>query len=177
MYATGLTGFPLRQLGPGPRLVAGERTVVPATVHNEPGALSHEQIPASFSSYDYAVKAAVRAMAAYRKPIGVLAWAGKHAQMLVGYYGLSGDPFAKDSAGKYTNAFTVAGFYLADPLRSQGLVNARIPYLTFKTTSNMKLRFRPYLETDSPYDDRFTPGIRPSRDEWYGRFVIVAPIR
>ena len=131
----------------------------------------------SFSSYDYAVKHAVRAMIAYRKPVGVLAWAGKHAQMLVGYYGLSGDPFARDSAGRYTNAFTVAGFYLADPLRSQNIVNKRIPYATWKTTTNLKLRFRPYTETDSPYDDPYTPGVRPSRDEWYGRFVIIAPAR
>ena len=131
----------------------------------------------SFASYDYAVKHAVRAMIAYRKPVGVLAWAGKHAQMIVGYYGLSGDPFAKDAAGKYTNAFSVAGFYLADPLRSQNWVNRPISYSAFKTTSNLKMRFRPYLETDSPYDDPYTPGTRPSRDEWYRRFVIVSPVR
>jgi hypothetical protein len=131
----------------------------------------------AFSSYDNAVKHAVRSMIAYRKPVGVLAWAGKHAQMIVGYYGLVGNPFARDSAGRYTNAFTVAGFYLADPLRSQNIVNARIPYSTWKTTSNLKLRFRPYTETDSPYDDPYTPGVRPSRDEWYGRFVIIAPAR
>jgi len=104
-------------------------------------------------------------MVAHRKPVGILAWAGKHAQMVVGYYGLSGDPFATDKAGKFTNAFTVAGFYLADPLRSQALVNARVSYATLKSSNNLKLRFRPYLEKDSPYD------------EWYGKFVIIAPIR
>jgi hypothetical protein len=131
----------------------------------------------AFSSYDGAVKHAVRAMIRYRKPVGVLAWAGKHAQMIVGFYGLSGDPFARDSAGKYTNAFTVGGFYLADPLKSQNIVNTRIAYSTYKSTSNLRLRFRPYLETDSPYDDPYTAGTRPSRDEWYGRFVIISPVR
>jgi hypothetical protein len=38
----------------------------------------------SFASYDYAVKHAVRAMIRFRKPVGALAWAGKHAQMIVG---------------------------------------------------------------------------------------------
>ena len=131
----------------------------------------------SFAAYDNAVKQAVRSMIAYRKPVGALAWAGKHAQMIVGYYGLSGDPFAKNSAGQYTNAFTVAGFYLADPLRSQNIVNTRVSYSTWKTTTNLKLRFRPYLERDSPYDDPYTPGTRPSRDEWYGKFVVILPIR
>lgn len=131
----------------------------------------------AFGSYDYAMKAAVRAMAAHRKPVGLLAWAGKHAQMVVGYYGLVGDPFARDAAGRYTNNFSVAGFYLADPLRSQNLVNARVSWSTLKSTSNSKLRFRPYLEHDSPYDDPFMPGTRPSHDEWYGRYVIIAPVR
>lgn len=131
----------------------------------------------SFSSYDYAVKAAVRAMIRYRKPVGVLAWAGQHAQMLTGYYGLVGDPFARGADGKYTNRFTVGGFYLVDPLKSQAMVNARISYSYYRTAANLKLRFRAYYQADSPYDDPYTPGYRRSIDEWYGRFVIIAPLR
>jgi hypothetical protein len=131
----------------------------------------------TFSTYDGAVKRAVRAMLQTRKPVALLAWAGKHVQMMVGYYGLLGDPFAKDSLGRYTNAFTVGGFYLADPLKSQAFVNRPISYDSLKNNTNLKFRFRPYLETDSPYDDAYTPGIKPARDEWYGRWVIVAPIR
>ena len=33
------------------------------------------------------------------------------------------------------------------------------------------------LETDSPYDDPYTSGIKPARDEWYGKWVTVQPIR
>ena len=44
-------------------------------------------------------------------PVAVLAWGGQHAQMLVGYYGLKGDPFARNAQGEYTNAFSVTGLY------------------------------------------------------------------
>lgn len=131
----------------------------------------------SFSTFDGAVKRAVRAMAQTRKPVAILAWAGKHMQMLVGYYGLVGDPFARDSLGHYTNQFTVEGFYLADPLKSQAFVNRPISYSTFRYTADPKFRYRPYVETDSPYDDPYTPGYLSSRYEWYGRYVIVAPLR
>ena len=131
----------------------------------------------SFGTYDGAVKSAVRAMIQTRKPVAILAWAGQHAQMLVGYYGLKGDPFARNARGEYTNAFSVTGFYLVDPLQSQGFVDRAIAYGTFKSTANLKLRFRTYHETDSPFDDQYTDGIRPARNEWLGKFVIVAPIR
>ena len=131
----------------------------------------------SYMLYDSAVKAAVRAIIRYRKPVGILAWAGKHAQMLTGYFGLSGDPFAKDANGRYTNKFTVSGFYLSDPLKSQARVNSKVYYTTLKSSTNMKLRFQPYYETDSPYDDPYTSGVRASKDEWYGKFVIIAPVK
>ena len=131
----------------------------------------------AYASFDAAVKAAVRAIARYRKPVGILAWAGQHAQMVTGYYGLSGDPFAKDSQGNFTNAFTISGVYLSDPLKSQALVNTRISYSYLKAGANLKIRFRAYLETDSPYDDPYTAGTTASTNEWYGRWVIVAPVR
>ena len=58
------------------------------------------------------MKAAVRALVATGKPVGMLGWRGAHAQMITGYYGLVGNPFAKDATGRYTNAFSVGGFYL-----------------------------------------------------------------
>jgi hypothetical protein len=131
----------------------------------------------AFYTYDGAVKRAVRAMIQTRKPVAILAWAGKHVQMMVGYYGLIGDPFARNSLSNYTNAFTVGGFYLADPLYSQAFVSQPITYAMLRDTTNLKFRFRPYLETDSPYDDPYTRGILPARNEWYNRFVIVAPLR
>ena len=73
--------------------------------------------------------------------------------------------------------FSVAALYLTDPLSSQGMVNARLSYATLKSSANPKVRFTPYLETDSPYDDPYTAGVKPARDEWYGRWVTVQPIR
>ena len=72
----------------------------------------------AYSTYERAVKAAVRAMIRYRKPVGIAAWRGTHAQMLTGYDGLVGYPFAVDAAGNYTNDFTIVAVRLTDPLKS-----------------------------------------------------------
>jgi len=131
----------------------------------------------AFSSYERAVKAAVRTMIRHRKPVGIAARRGTHAHMLTGYDGLVGDPFAVDAAGKYTNAFTISAVFLTDPLQSSAVVNKRILYTTLGSTTNTRIRFQPYYETDSPYDDAYTAGVVRARDEWYGRWVIVAPKR
>ncbi len=131
----------------------------------------------SYTSYGSAMKAAVRAMIATRKPVAMAAWAGRHAVMITGYYGLSGDPFAMSAAGKYSNEFTVGGFYLSDPLAQAGRRNAGVSYTRLQASGNGKLRFRPYRETDSPFDDRYTPGWRTSRSEWYGKWVLILPLR
>ena len=131
----------------------------------------------SFASYDGAMKAAVRALAATGKPVGMLGWRGRHAQVVTGYYGLVGNPFAKDATGRYRNAFSVRGFYITDPLRASSIVNRPTAYATLRYTMNYRLRFQRYYEKDSRYDDPYTPGHRLSRDEWYGRFVLVLPVR
>ncbi len=131
----------------------------------------------SFTSYSSAMKAAVRAMISTRKPVAMAAWAGQHAVVVTGYYGLSGDPFARNSAGKYANTFSVGGFYLSDPLAQSGRRNAKISYARLRVSGNANLRFRTYRETDSPYDDRYTPGYRVSRSEWYGKWVLILPLR
>ena len=131
----------------------------------------------AYGSYARAIKAGIRQLIITRKPFGILAWSGRHAQFITGYAGLKGNPFAKDTSGNYTNAFTVESLYLSDPLKADGWVNARIGYDTLRTTSNAKLRFVPYTETDSPYDDPYTAGTTPARNEWLNKWVIVAPIR
>jgi hypothetical protein len=71
----------------------------------------------------------------------------------------------------------VAGFYLTDPLRASKAVNRGESYSALRYTMNYKWRFQRYYETDSRLDDPYTPGIRASKLEWYGRFVLVLPIR
>ena len=131
----------------------------------------------AYSSIDAAMKAAVRALAATGKPVGVLGRRGAHAQVITGYYGLVGDPFAMAAGGHYLNAFSVAGFYMTDPLRTANVVNRAISPASLRYTSNDRIRFQRFYQTDSRYDDPYTPGYRVSRDEWYGRFVLVLPVR
>jgi len=131
----------------------------------------------AYRTYSGAVKSAVRAMIRTRKPVGVLAWAGRHGQMITGYYGLSGDPFAKRSDGTYKDAFSVGGFYLSDPLRKDGFVDIKVSYARFRDTTDYRLRFRRYTETDSLLDDPYTSGSVRARDEWYGKFVLIIPRR
>jgi hypothetical protein len=131
---------------------------------------------AAYSSFNAAVHAAVRAMARYDKPVGVLAWAGGHAQVLTGYAVTGENPVRSDS-------FTVTSLWLSDPLRSDGYVNHKISVSTFQS-GDIHLRFRSYGEADSPYDDPYVagylrssvyPSVGPS--EWYHRWVLVLPVR
>jgi hypothetical protein len=129
-----------------------------------------------FSTYDRAVHAAVRAIARYRMPVGIVTWAGRHAQVMTGYVVDGEDPAISD-------LFTVRYVYLSDPLYSSHYVNKKVSNATFKA-GTLKLRFQSYRETDSPYDDVYTPGFRrssvsPTRgpSEWYRRWVILAPVR
>lgn len=131
----------------------------------------------SYTSYAKAVKNAIRQLIRTRKPVGILAWGGRHAQFITGYDGLSGNPFAKDGSGRYTNTFTIDAVYLSDPLKADGWVDARIGYSTLANSTNWRLRFVPYTETDSPYDDPYTAGTVAAKNEWLNRWVIIAPIR
>ena len=131
----------------------------------------------AYTSYDRAMKTAIRQLIRTHKPVGIVAWKGRHVQFITGYDGLKGNPFARDGAGRYTNDFTIDAVRLTDPLASDGWVNARIGYSTLGSTTNARLRFAPYAETDSPYDDPYTSGWIRARDEWHGRWIIVAPLR
>lgn len=123
----------------------------------------------TFRTYTAAVKAAVQAVARFKRPVGILGWAGGHAQVLNGYTVYGQDPATSD-------AFTVRSVYLTDPLKRDGLRNARISDASFHYGA-YKYRFRWYRSKDSPYDDPYTPGVQPAWRAWYARFVIVAPVR
>ena len=88
-----------------------------------------------YTSYDAAVHAAVRAIARYRMPVGILAWAGGHAQVMTGYVVAGEDPALSD-------AFTVQYVYLSDPLYSNHMVNTKVSNATFKGGS-WRVRFWP----------------------------------
>jgi hypothetical protein len=128
-----------------------------------------------YSSYETAIHAAVRAIARFEMPVGIVSWAGRHSQVMTGYVAEGEDPVKSD-------AFTIRSVYLSDPLRSDGLVNARVSYTSLVATGSWRIRFQRYREPDSPYDDRYRAGWRRSSvyasvgpSEWYNRWVIVVP--
>jgi hypothetical protein len=130
----------------------------------------------AYRTFMGAVKAAVKAIARRQMPVGILGWAGGHAQFMTGYVVTGADP-------RVSNDFKVRYVYLSDPLRKDNVVNRRISIAKFKS-GPLKVRFQWYRETDSPYDDRLTAGvirsaIKPDHgpSEWYHRWVIVMPIR
>jgi PKD repeat protein len=123
----------------------------------------------SYSSYGAAVKNAVIALARYHRPVGILAWAGGHAQVLNGYTVVGQNP---ETSGD----FKVQYLYLTDPLKRDSLRNARISY-TRLIHGPLKYRLRKYRQKDSPRDDPYTPGFLVADKGWYGRYVIVAPVR
>jgi hypothetical protein len=131
----------------------------------------------AFATFDAAVRTAVRQMILTGKPVGVIGWAGRHAQMMTGYYGLTGDPLARNPDGSYADTFTVGGIWFSDPLRSDRWVNVPVSMSQFRASANRRLRFVPFLQRDSWLDDPYTPGIRTSWREWYGRYVLIVPVR
>ena len=129
-----------------------------------------------YRTFGGAVRAAVKSIARYSMPVGILGWAGGHAQVMTGYVVTGADPRVSD-------AFTVQAVYLTDPLRQNRTVNRRISLKALRS-GPLRTRFQAYRETDSPFDDPWTAGtlrssVAPARgpSEWYHRWVIIRPIR
>lgn len=114
-----------------------------------------------------AAKASVEALARTGKPVAIAGWAGGHAQIMNGYKVTGGDP-------KQTTDFTIQGVYITDPLHSDGYRDAYVSLATWQS-GNLQVRFQAYRQTDSPYRDPITGTI--GRNVWYGKWVIIAPVR
>jgi len=130
----------------------------------------------AYTSYDAAVHGAVRAIARFGMPVGILAWAGHHAQVMTGYVVQGADPATSD-------AFVVQDIFLTDPLFMQHRVNVMVSNSNFRY-GPWQVRFQSYRQSDSPYDDPYTPGWKRTSvlptvgaSQWYQRWVIIAPIR
>jgi hypothetical protein len=130
----------------------------------------------AYRGFTGAVKAAVRAIARYGMPVGILGWAGGHAQVMTGYVVTGENPAVSSN-------FEVRYVYLSDPLRKSWIVNKRLSLEQLRSGS-LKFRFQSYRESDSPYDDPYTGNVIRSSvratvgpSEWYRRWVIIAPVR
>ncbi len=122
----------------------------------------------AYTSFDAAAKAAVSALATYRKPVGILARSGRHGQVITGYQVTGADP----STG--SSDFSIVGVDLTDPLESAGYRDAWISYAEWQSVGSW-VRFSQYLEADSPYQDPIDGQV--GNDEWYGNWVIIDPVK
>ena len=82
----------------------------------------------AYTSFDAAVRGAVIAIATYHKPVGMLGWAGRHAQVITGYVVSGEDPATSAN-------FTVTGLYLSDPLHADGIVNTLFSVASLRSGS------------------------------------------
>ncbi len=121
----------------------------------------------TYTTFDAAAKAAVSSLALYRKPVGILAWAGQHAQIVNGYKVTGEDPRSGSTK------FTIVGVYVTDPLKSDGYRNAYIPLATWRS-GGKHIRFTTYQMTNSPYVDPIDG--HQGNAEWDGKWTIVAPV-
>jgi hypothetical protein len=122
----------------------------------------------SFSTFAAAAKRAVSALATTRKPVGILARMGKHAQFITGYKVTGADPASGSTD------FTVIGVYLTDPWLAAGHRDTYVTYAQWHTGGKW-LRFSQYLQSDSIRKDAIDGHV--GKTEWYGKWVIVAPVR
>jgi hypothetical protein len=121
----------------------------------------------SYASFDLAAVAVVKAIAKFDRPVGILARAGTHAQLVTGYVVTGADPAVSDG-------FTVVGIYITDPLQSAAMRDFYVPLATWRAGVN-NVRFSAYTESDSPYTDPIDGQVGTA--EWYGKWVIEEPVR
>ena len=121
----------------------------------------------AFDSFDEAARATVISIALYRKPVGILAWGGVHAQLVSGYKVSGEDP--RTGSAK----FTVLGVYLTDPLKRDAYRDRYVDLATWRS-GGKRIKFIAYKMTNSPYVDPIDGN--KGNAEWDGRWVIVAPV-
>jgi putative cell wall-binding protein len=122
----------------------------------------------AYGSLDSALKQAIVSAARFGKPTGLLMLGGTHAVVLHGWDVAGDDP----RTGSLD--FGVLGVYLSDPWQPNGHRNYYVSRASLASGSKW-VRFSPYLETDSNVLDPIDGQV--GRDEWYGRYVIVAAVQ
>jgi hypothetical protein len=120
----------------------------------------------SYDSFDAAVRATIHSIARSNMPVGILGWAGGHAQYVTGYSVVGDDPRVGDH-------YTILGVYLTDPLAGDRAVNVFLSYDTWENGPGY-LRFWQYWDETSPYLDPIDGNVGDS--EWWGKWVIINPV-
>jgi hypothetical protein len=121
----------------------------------------------AYDSFDAAARAVVEAVARSGRPVGILARAGGHAQMVTGYVVTGDDP-------RFGDDFTIQGVFLTDPLKGVAMRDAWVSLDEWRW-GPVAVRFSAYLQDDSPYRDGVDGNVGTA--EWYGKWVILDAVR
>jgi hypothetical protein len=100
--------------------------------------------------------------------VGILGTNGTHAQFITGYKVTGDDP----TSGSMN--FSVLGIFLTDPWHGANHRNYYVDYSKWQSGTYW-VRFSPFLNTDTHSRDPIDGQI--GMDEWYGKWVIVAPVK
>jgi hypothetical protein len=120
-----------------------------------------------FPTFEKAVKAVVDDLARTNKPVGVLGWAGAHAQYITGYTVQGEDPRVSDN-------YTILGVFLSDPLKEEGKRNTYVTYKTWKSGPST-VRFAKYMEFGSTLIDPIDKQVGDT--EWRHKWVVIEPTK
>ncbi len=120
-----------------------------------------------YSTFDAAARAVVISLARYKRPVGILGWAGSHAQYITGYTVQGEDPRVSDD-------WTLHGVFLTDPLQADQMRNEFVTYNDWKYGSPYR-RFSPYWHKESWIRDPIDGAI--GGREWWGKFVIIDAVK
>ena len=72
------------------------------------------------------------------------------------------------------DGYRIMGVYITESLQSAAMRDTYVTLATWQSGATA-VRFTPYLETDSPYQDPIDGQI--GRTEWYGKWVIIDTLR
>ena len=122
----------------------------------------------AFDGFDTAVRQAIVSAASLGKPSGLLMLHGAHAAVLHGWDVTGDDP----RTGSMN--FTINGVYITDPWGPTAHRNYYISRASLASGSKW-VQFGRFWEPDSTIVDPIDGHI--GRDEWEGRYVIVAAVR
>ena len=121
----------------------------------------------TFDSFNAAAKQIVKSIAEYNMPVGILGWAGRHAQIITGYDVVGNDPRKSDN-------FVIKDFRVTDPLEADRMIHEKVKYGTLRGGPR-RIRYKRDTDTYSTLIDPVT-GDNPADKNWIGKFVMVVPV-
>jgi len=120
-----------------------------------------------FNNFNAAARSTVVSLARHDRPVGILGWAGSHAQYVTGYTVRGGDPRVSDD-------WTLLGVFLTDPLQADQTINEFVTYNDWQY-GPMYTRLSPYWHRESWAKDPIDGAV--GAQEWWGKYVIIDAVK